>query len=720
MTTKISAPTPEGVLLYRDRQGVAHIQAKDILGAFWGMGYCHALDRGLQMVLMRILGQGRACECLESSDKMLAVDRFFRRMNWAYNMQTACKAISAEVMAHLGTYCDGVNARLTRKRPFELKLVRHKPEPWRPEDTILLSRMMGYLTLAQSQAEIERLLVEMVQAGIPDTHLEAIFPGNLKGLDCELLSKVTLTERIVPEALKWLSPAPRMMASNNWVISGKKTASGHAMLANDPHLELNRLPNVWYEQAIELPQAYWLIANMPGLPAALIGRNEHLAWGVTYAFMDAVDSWIEHCRDGCYRRGEDEWISFQKRTETIKRKKKSDVTVTFYENDHGVIDGDPHREGYYLATRWAPADAGGGSLMAADEMWQTNTVQQGMAAFGKIESAWNWVFADDQGNIGYQMSGRMPRRSPGVSGFVPRPGWMPEYDWQGWVDVDDLPASLNPEQGFIVTANQDLNALGKCDPINMPMGDYRARRIAQQLAASDSITTEDIAAMHMDVYSIQAAEFMQVLRPLLPDSETGKILAAWDCCYDTDSRGAVAFELFYRALYTELFAPGMGPEVLDHLIDTTSVFIDFYQNFDRLLMAEGSPWHGDRIRQDLFRAAADCLPDMLPGTWGQNNQITLTNLFFDGKMPEFLGFDRGPYALPGGRATPHQGQIYQSAGRTTSFAPSLRLIADLGEKTLSTCMTGGPSDRRLSRWYNSGTQDWQAGRYKTLAPRPDK
>ena len=720
MTTKILAPTPEGVLLYRDQQGIAHIEAKDKLGAFWGMGYCHALDRGLQMVLMRILGQGRACECLVSSDEMLAVDKFFHRMNWANNMQIAFQAISAEVMMNLCAYCDGVNARLTRKPPFELKLVRHKPEPWRPEDTILLSRMTSYLTLAQSQAEIERLLVEMVQAGISNTHLEAIFPGNLKGLDRELISRVTLTERIVPEALKWCSPVPRMMASNNWVISGNKSASGYAMMANDPHLELNRLPNVWYMQAIELPQAYWLVANMPGLPAALVGRNEHLAWGVTYAFMDAVDSWIEHCKDGCYRRGEDEWIPFHTRTETIKCKKGSDVTVTFYENDHGVLDGDPSLEGYYLATRWAPANAGGCSLMAADEIWQATTVQQGMKAVGKIESAWNWVLADDQGNIGYQMSGRMPRRSPGVKGFVPLPGWLPEYDWQGWVNVDDLPASLNPEQGFIVTANQDLNALGKTNPINMPMGDYRARRITQRLAASNNITTDDIAAMHMDVYSIQAAEFMQVLRPQLPDSETGKILTTWDCRYDTDSRGALAFELFYRALYIELFAPEMGTEVLDHLIDTTCVFIDFYQSFDRLLMAEGSPWHGERTRDDLFRAAAARLPDVLPGTWGQKNRITLTNIFFNGRMPRFLGFDRGPYALPGGRATPHQGQIYQSAGRTTSFAPSLRLIADLGEKMLSICMTGGPSDRRFSRWYNSGTPDWQAGRYNTLTPRPDE
>lgn len=718
MTKPIRAPAPAGVLLSRDTHGIPHIAADSLAGGYWGMGYCHALDRSLQMVVMRVLGQGRACECLESTEELLEVDRFFRRMNWNGHMEDAVADLAPETHKLLDAYCDGVNARFAQKRrTWELAMVGYRPEPWRVEDTILLSRMTGYLTLAQSQAEIERLLVEMVQAGVDEDRLRALFGDILTGLDPELLAKVTLGERIVPAALKWLSPVPRAMASNNWVISGHRTRSGKPIMANDPHLETNRLPPVWVEQVVELPADYWIGANMPGLPAPLVGRTGHLAWGATYTFADAVDSWVEHCRNGRCRRGDDGWAAFQTRTETIRRKKQPDVTVTFHENEHGVLDGDPHVEGHYLATRWAPSQSGAASLNAAADMWSARTVAEGMACLGRIESSWSWVLGDDAGDIGFQMSGQVPRRAPGATGFVPLPGWEAELDWQGFLAPTELPRTVNPEAGYFVTANQDLNAHGEVGPTNMPMGDYRARRITELLGEVEQATVDDCARIQLDVYSIQAAEFLEVLRPLLPDTDTGQLLAGWDCRYNLSSRGAVAFERFYSLLAEELFAPELGPPVHRHLTDATGVFIDFYQHFDRLLLAETSPWHGGRGREELFRAAAERLPEHVTATWGETNRITLTNIFFAGKMPGFLGFDRGPIPLRGGRATPHQGQIYESAGRTTSFAPSLRLVADLAEAPLHTAMPGGPRDRRFSKHYNSGTAGWLAGELKTVRPR---
>jgi penicillin amidase len=716
MSESIRAPAPAGVRLTRDEHGVPHVEAEDLLGAHWGLGYCHALDRGLQMSLMRLLGQGRATECLRDDNELLEADRFFRKMNWKGNMGPTREALDEECRGLAEAYCHGVNARFREARPWELRLVGYEPEPWRIEDTLLLARMTGYVTLAQSQAEIERLFLEMVQAGVPDDALEALFPGNLGGLDRGLLEKVTLGERVVPEALRWLSPAPRMMASNNWVVSGARTVSGRPLMANDPHLEINRLPNIWVEQAVELPDGWWLGASMPGLPAMLVGRNAHLAWGATYSFADAVDSWVEHCRDGRYRRGEDEWIPFRQRTEVIRRKKSPEVTVTYYENDHGVLDGNPAVEGLYLATRWAPGESGAASLAAMRDMWSARTVEEGMGCLGRIESSFNWVLADDGGHIGFQMSGTIPVRHPEANGFLPAPGWRSDYDWQGFLDPADLPRSIDPEGGYIVTANQDLNAFGRVGPINIAMGDHRARRIAEQLESTEKVDAETCARIQMDDHSLQAAEFMEVLRPLLPETEAGRVLAEWDCRYDPGSRGAVAFEIFYDALMSELFAPVVGEEVLRFLTSGAGLFIAFYQNVDRVLLDESSPWHAGRTRDEVLRAALARLPERIEETWGNRNQITLTNVFFAGGLPRVLGFDRGPVPLRGGRATPHQGQLFVSAGRTTSFGPSLRLIADLGEGTLSTAMPGGPSDRRFSRWYDSGTADWLAGRYKTLRP----
>jgi penicillin amidase len=707
----------EPARISRDAHGIPQIVADDVEALYWGMGYCHAMDRGLQMLIMRILGRGSAAELLDGSDEMVEVDRFFRRMNWMRGVDQEAEKLDPAARAACEAYCDGVNARFSKSTPWELKLVGARPDPWAVRDSMLLARMTGFLTLAQSQGELERFFVELVQAGVADAHLEALFPGCTEGLDRAMLEKVTLVERIVPEAVKWASAAPRMMASNNWCVSGSKTASGAAMLANDPHLETNRLPNVWVEQSFRWPEGYAILMTMPGLPAPLVGRNEHLSWGATYTFMDAIDSWVEDCRDGKHRRG-DEWVDFERRVETIKRKKRKPIVETFWENQHGVLDGDPSREGYYLATRWSGSFGGAASINALMHMWSAKTVPEGMVAFASVESSFNWVFADTAGDIGYQMSGLMPARPNGWNGFAPRPGWDPQFDWRGFVAPGLLPRAHNPEAGALVTANQDLNHLGEADPINAPMSNYRARRIEQLLSMRDDHDVESFRRIQLDTYSIQAAEFMEVLEPLLGDGPIPDALRAWDCRYELDSVGATAFELFYHSLLLEMFGPGCGAPVIEHLRDATGIFIDFHQNFDRVLLAESSPWLGDRARDQVWSAALTRIADRKPEPWGRRNRISLDNMFFGGKLPRFFGFDVGPVPIRGGRATPHQGQIYHSGGRLTSFTPSLRFVADMSAQELHTAICGGPSDRRFSKWYSSGVQGWLDGRLKTRRP-PD-
>ncbi|MEN8040853.1 MAG: penicillin acylase family protein, partial [Actinomycetota bacterium] len=423
---------PCGVAITRDESGIPHIQAESLDGAYWGMGYAHARDRGMQMGLMRILGRGRLAECLDPSEESIEIDRFFRRMNWHGNMADQVDALKPETRALVDAYCEGINAGIEAGQPWEFKLLGYRMEPWTVEDTLLMTRMAGYLTLAVSQAEIERLFIEMVQAGVDDARLTSLFPECFSEIDREMINRIDLGERMVPESVKWLPGAPRTMASNNWAVSAERSSTGTALLANDPHLEVNRLPAVWVEQVVELPDNTFIFANMPGIPAPLVGRSDHLAWGATYTFMDAVDSWVEDCRGGGFRR-DDEYVPFSVRTETIQVKKSEPIEATFYENMHGTLDGDPNVEGLYLATRWAPAESGAASLNAGVEMWSATTVEEAQRTFGQIETSWNWVFADSTGRIGYQMSGHMPIRDPEWTGFVPKPGWEPRWDWRGFV-----------------------------------------------------------------------------------------------------------------------------------------------------------------------------------------------------------------------------------------------------------------------------------------------
>ena len=722
----ITGPKPSDLSVERNDSGVPVIKAKSLKDALWGSGYAHAVDRSTQLLMMRILGQGRLCELLADTDESFQIDRFFRKANWGSSLDDEVAKLDGSTLASCQAYCDGVNAGLADKKITALKLLSYKPEPWRIQDTILVSRMASFLTLAQSQAEVERLFIELVQAGLESEQLASLFPIDLTRFDRELLESIQLGERVVPHELIWNLALPRMMASNNWVISGDKTASGQAIMANDPHLEMNRLPNVWCEQSLNWPGSTVKGMGMPGLPGVIIGRSSALAWGVTYTFMDTIDSWVEECKGGKFKRGK-RWVPFTKRSELIKRKKQAPEMLYFYENMHGVLDGDPHQPGRYLATRWAAANMGAASLMASLRLVSAKTAEEGAACLAKMESAWNWVLADEQNNIVYQMSGLMPKRHESWNGFTPMPGWDKQYDWSGIVSPSELPCSVNPKEGFIVTANQDLNYLGSCSPINMPMGDYRARRIKQLIESTDKHDVAFSQKIQFDVYSIQAEEFLSILLPLLEESgeqsSAYSVLKHWDRQYDLESVGAPLFEEFYAALRMEVFGTskkGLGKEVIRHLSSQTGVFIDFYQNFDRVLLDENSNWYEKDTNSLLSQSSAflnafkvakrkyKALP------WKAVNSIRFTNMLFQGKLPDFMGFDTAPIPILGGRATPHQGQLYKSAGRNTSFGASIRMVSDLSEKTLYTCLAGGPSDNRFSPWYLSELDDWQKGVYKKL------
>lgn len=700
------------IIIERITGGVPLIKAGCESDMYYGLGYCHAVDRGMQMMMMKILGTGTASEHLSGDNDMLEIDKFFRKMNWHNHLQEEIRKLSKSEIDLLQAYCDGANAAFAKKKPWELKvLLGFKDFKWEKTDIFLLARMVGYLTLAQSQGEMERLFVQMVQNGVSKKLLNELFPGILGDYDENLLKQVKLNEKIVPDAVKWNVSGVRAMASNNWVISGEKTSSGSPILANDPHLEINRLPAVWYEIAIQVGEKYAYSATMPGILTLLLGRNNNLSWGTTYSFMDAIDSWIEQCKDGNYLK-DDEWHAFRERKEVIKRKKGKAVEVLYYENEHGVLDGNPYEEGYYLCTKWSGERSGANSVKAGFQMWNAKNVKEGMNIIGNLEAAFSWGLADTDGNIGLQMSGLMPKRRKNVNGFVPLPGWLSENDWQGYHKPADLPRTYNPREGYIITANNNINHLGKVAPINMPMGEYRANRIKHLIEANKKNTVEDMKKIHYDTYSLQAELFMKIIRPMLPDSSNGKLLKEWNLCYDLDSKGAFLFERIYRHLYHAVFGAALGLVLVDFLQNQSGLFIDFYAHFDKILLSDNTAWFLGKKRDEIYQKAIDSALETEPKEWGTVNNITLANILLGNKLPKFFGFNIGPFPLRGGRATVHQGQIYTNAGRKTSFAPSFRMITDMAERSIYTNLAGGVSDRRFSKLYNNDFLNWMNGIYK--------
>lgn len=260
-----------------------------------------------------------------------------------------------------------------------------------------------------------------------------------------MIDQIALSPPLVPAAVEWLNRLPRFNASNNWAVAGRQTRSGFPILCGDPHLEVNRLPNVWQEVILRRPPTTMMGVSIPGVPGLIFGRSNHLAWSATYAYMDMLD---------LYR--------------------------------------------------------------------QVEAVSM------------NWVFADVRGNIGYQMSGRHFKRPEGISGLLPHAGWDEQFDPGGFNDPGDLPNVLNPPEGIIATANQDLNYLGRSNPINLAMGPYRADRIVQLLETGSALDVAYMEDMHYDLYSLQAESLMEIIGPLLPDTDNGRILKAWNLRYDAD------------------------------------------------------------------------------------------------------------------------------------------------------------------------------------------
>jgi penicillin amidase len=709
----------------RTEGGVVELWADNDIGLARGLGFAHAQDRLVQMILVRLVGQGRICECLINDNDNLEIDIFMREMGLARYAKVEAVNTTGAGRALGDAYAEGINHWLgTNRRPIELLMARHDPEWWTIADTILTIKLMSYIGLAQSQQDMEKYLIQAIHGGIPVERLASLTAPHLDGLDgatAELIPKLKYIRGVTPDALRFLGAAPTIMASNNWAVAGSRTASGDPIQCNDPHLECNRLPAIWCEAVMHTDTDYRLGATLPGVPGLIMGRTHSLSFGFSYGFMDMVDYFVEQCHGGGYRRG-DVFVPLKTRTESILRKGGSPLEITIRETDLGVLESDVRspdlEDGLYLSRAWSSHRVGGAaSLDALARLPSASSVAEAQRLLRNVTLSCNWVLADRSGNIGYQQSGLLPDRRH--SGLHPVPAWEDEWRWRGFVPSDRLRSEFNPPEGFLATANNDLNPKDGLLVINLPMGSYRADRIRDLLNECETCSLEDMQRIQNDVLSLQAERFMSVLRPLLPESFAGRLLGGWDCRYDRESRGATLFETVYHALLREVFGKGLfGEEAWDAMISSTAIIADYYHLFDDILLGDDSSWFGDEGLTGLFRRVLEevltevSLEAIAP--WGRRQQIMMKNVFFDGRLPGWLGFDHGPVELPGSRATVVQSGIFRSHGRETTFTPSWRFITDLGQDRALTALAGGPSGRRFSKWYKTDIDRWLEGDYKIL------
>lgn len=706
------------VAIGRTTGGVVRIEAADELGYAAAVGYAHAMDRPLQLWLTRLIGQGRLAECLKDDPATLAIDVVMRKLGFRHRAREDAGTLAPELRLALDAYAAGVNAGLAAHGvPFELKLVKYRPEPWIAADCLMIGMLMGYIGLAQTQQDIEKFILQAIQGGVDLAKLKALFVPHLDDLsEARLVAirKLKIAEAIAPDALTLF---PGLRASNNWAVAPARSASGKAVYCSDPHLEVNRLPAVWCEIVARVGEGWRIGITVPGAPSMVMGRTDRVAFGLTYGFMDQIDYFIEEVRGGACRRGDDFEPAFS-RVESIYRKGGGKTEIEVHASRHGTIEHGDGRlaDGFYLARAWSGESGGAAATFAAlQELARARNVDEARKAASKASISANWIMADADGRIAYQQSGWAPRRR--ASGLVPMLGWDAADDWRGRLDPSELHAVIDPPEGFVATANDPRGKAG----VNLAMGSARLERIEALIQAKDKLEVADMRALQGDVLSLQAEAWLRHFLPLMPEGPCKAALAAWDRRYDPASKGAVLFERFYEALLEETMGKLVfGQEAWRTLWRETCLPHTYFDLFDRALFSDEPLWYGSGGKTAVVAAAAQRAfdgvnPETAP-SWGERRQFKFTNVFFNGALPGFMGFDRGPFAMPGGRATIAQGQLFKSYGRQTSFAPSWRMIADFAEDAVETALPGGPSDRRFSEHYASGIADWLAVATKRLAP----
>ncbi|HYN87161.1 MAG TPA: penicillin acylase family protein, partial [Ardenticatenaceae bacterium] len=508
------------VEVLRDEWGVPHIYAQNEHDLFFAQGYVHAQDRLWQMDLQRRIGMARLSEIF--GEDGLETDRFLRTIGTNRAARADVANLDPQSLAILEAYAAGVNAFLESHRsnlPIEFRILRYSPELWQPADTAAWAKMMQWSLSSNWEDELfrARLVAELGEPQAAD--LMALYPEG--------------APLILPEGVDTYSRlgAPRVAAarmlgdlgfgsgdslgSNNWVVSGAKSTTGRPILANDPHLGI-RMPSIWYEIGLHAPGLNAVGASLPGIPALVIGHNDHIAWGMTTLQVDVQDLYIERLNpdNPAEYEVDGRFEPFDIVREEIHVSGRAEPEILEVRvGRHGPLINDV-LEGAERPTafRWLAVAEPSTLLATIGPLIRASTWEEFTAALETWDApGQNFVYADDQGNIGYYGAARVPIRAQGT-GDVPAPGWDGSHDWEGFIPFEEMPHAFNPPEGFIATANN------KPVPDDYPFhlgsawaAPYRQQRIVTLLTAKDKLSLEDMRAIQADIVSLPARTLVPAL-----------------------------------------------------------------------------------------------------------------------------------------------------------------------------------------------------------------
>ncbi len=611
------------VTVYRDEYGVPQIYADNLHDLFFAQGYVQAQDRLFQMDFQRRVGTGTLSEVL--GEATLETDRFLRTLGTNRAAAKDLEVMSQETLSDLQAYADGVNAYISANQdslPLEFRILGYKPQPWEPLHSVAWGKMMAWNLGGNWETELMRARLldtmgaEMTADLLPHYPLSGpfIIPPEVKsyaGLDAIDFDKVMAVKSL----LKATDPD---IGSNNWVVAGSHTTTGKPLVANDPHLGM-QIPSIWYLVGLHGGGLDVVGASLAGAPGVVIGHNDRIAWGVTNVGPDVQDLFLEKVNPDNPNQAEfqGKWEDMQVVEERIAVKGRTEPVIeTVRITRHGpimnAVTSKIGEEAPLMAFRWTALDSGKlfESVLQIDKAQNWEEFRSALQDWSAPSQ--NFVYADVDGNIGYQMPGQIPIRAKG-DGTVPVPGWTGEYEWTGTIPFDELPSVYNPEVGYVATANNQVV------PDSYPYlistewaAPYRAARIVELIEGKDKLSPDDFAAIQGDIHPVPTDSFVPLLGAIdlsgasKEAQKAQEMMLAWDRKMDADAPEPLIYEMYVKKLAQETFGDELaasGDEALteDYLSSHRN---DYTQTLERLAGEPTSAWWDD-VRTSPVEGAND-------------------------------------------------------------------------------------------------------------------
>jgi penicillin amidase len=750
----------DDVWICRDAHGIPHIFAAGESDAFFGLGYAMVQDRWWQMDLWRRTAAGRLAEIFGdvplggaaptgvlAGQTMATGDLFYRAIGLARLAQADLEAHSREGRDALRAFTAGANAaREAALRagayPAECILLRYVPEPWTEADSLLCARLIAWLLSLSLSAH---LAVGRLRAH-PD--LRDLLPDYPEDGPMILDGGTSAWEDAGARLLD-LAQAARMpvggapgTGSNGWVVGPARSATGGALLANDPHLPL-RFPAVWYQFTMDRPGLRLAGAALPGVPGVLVGHNGHVAWGVTNTMLDDADLYVETVDPADPARyltpagprpfHETEEV-VRVRGEPVPRRRT--VRSTEHGGTRCPVLSDvvaPAAGGRVLALRWVGFTPWPG-LDVLRRAHAARTAAEFVEALREYRvPAQNFMAADAEGTIAYVCGGRIPRR-PTPTGGGPVDGASGRHDWDGEVPFEANPRGLNPAAGFVVTANQRVAAGEGAGTLpQFPEPPYRAARIRARLHGATRHTPETFAAIQTDVVSVQARRLVAgILAPLRQRFGLPKATAAaarlleWDGAMGADSAAAALYHVWRARLLRDVIRPRLeaaSPGLFEQHFSVHQLAV---YAADRVLLGDDPAWYPQgkaaAVEAALVGAVEDLEaaqgPDPAAWRWGAIHALLILHPMGAVGSPlgrwlaRWLRLNRGPFPQPGDGSTVNLSAYVPAAPFRPLVGPSLRVIVDLKNPGASRwVIPGGSSGDPFSPHYADQLEPWRRGEY---------